>query len=187
MIMRDKGFTLIEVLIAMAILTIGILSLQMMQVRSIDENSDAGGISAKSMMAASFIEDIMRLKYLDDSLLDSDGDGTSQDNNLDGLDDQDDGNINSNQVNEDFGLKDWQCCPDGMDRPGGNPVPGCIRKADHCDTYDQYDVYWNIAVNHPVQNTKTINIIVVDQKDKKTAGLRAINRAEYTYIKDDII
>jgi len=193
MIMRDKGFTLIEVLIAMVVLSIGILSLQMMQVKSIDENSDAGGISAKSMMAASVIEDIMRRPYDDPLLRDCDPtdptfdcDGTNQDNNFDGLDDQDDGDINKNNVNEDFGLKDWQCCRNGMD-PRGNVVAGCIRKADQCAFYDEYDVYWNIAVDYPVENTKTINIIVVNQKDKNAQTVRAFNRAEYTYIKDDII
>ena len=182
----EKGFTLIEVLIAMVVLTIGILTLQLMQIRSIDENSDAGGISAKSMMAASFIEDIMRLPYSDPLLSDLDGDGTNQDINRDGIDDQDDGDVNTTNSNEEFGLRHWQCCPGGVD-PRGNAVAGCVNIADQCAFYDQYDVYWNIAVDYPVENTKTINIIVVNQKDKNAQTVRAFNRAEYRYIKDDVI
>ncbi len=183
---QEKGFTLVEVLIAMVIFTIGILALQMMQVKSIDENSNAGGISAKSMMAASFIEDIMRLDYSDPLLTDSDGDGTNQDSNGDGIDDQDDGNINTTNPNEEFGLRQWQCCPGGVD-PRGNPVAGCINVADQCAFYDDYDVYWNIAVDHPVENTKTINIIVINSKDKAAQTARPVHRAEYSYIKDDVI
>lgn len=183
---RENGFTLIEVLIAMVVFTLGILTLQLMQVKSIDENGAAGGISAKSMMAASFIENIMRLDYSDPLLIDTDLDGTNQDNNFDGIDDQDDGDINTTNPNENFGLAHWQCCPGNVD-PRGNPVPGCVNVADQCAWYDQYDIYWNIADNYPVENTKTINIIVVNGKDKATGTVRALNRAEYSYVKDDVI
>jgi len=183
---NNKGFTVIEVLCAMAVLTIGILALQMMQVKSIDENADAAGISSKSMMAASYIENIMRLKYdavdLDD--VDGDGDAKSHDVNLDGIDDSDP--TNANIAKYDFGLHHYQCCQDNNDAQG-IPVPGCVDKADHCGAYDQYDVYWNIAVDYPVKNTKTINIIVVNQKDKSSQTIRPVNRAEYIYVKDDMI
>ncbi len=194
---NQKGFTLIEVMIAMFVLTIGILALQIMQGRSIDENSSAGMISAKSMLAASQIEQILSLDYFDPLLTDFDDDGncvigsaTNQDINFNGIDDNDDPNVNSTDLNEEFGLRHSECCPGNLD-PRGNAVVGCVAVADQCSWYEDFNIYWNIAVHCHVQNTKTITIIVVDQQDTsgQVAGQvnRSPNRAEYTYIKDDVI
>ncbi len=190
---NENGFTLIEVTIAIMVLTIGVLSVQMMQVKSIDENSVAGGLSTKSMLAAAVIEDILALQYNDPLLEDTDGDGTHQDANWDGIDDDDDNNFSLTRDNEEFGLRNSECCSDGND-PRGNAIAGCVAFADQCTFYNDYNIYWNIAINQPVENTKTIKIIVVNSRDQSAqvaiaAGQRwvAIHRAEYTYIKDDLI
>ncbi len=180
---NERGFTLIEVMIAISVLTVGILALQMMQTLSIDENSTAGGITVKSMLAASKIEQILDIGYNDVLLVDTDGDGTGQDANADGIDDDDNTDLSDNLAGEEFGLRDRQCCSGGLD-PGGSVVAGCVRFADQCDTHEEYDIYWNIAVDHPVVNTKTITIIVVNTADQAGQG---VHRAEYTYIKDDVI
>ncbi len=195
----EKGFTLVEVLVAIAVLTIGILAMQMMQGQSIDSNSTSGNISEKSMLAAAQIEQILNLPYNDPLLADTDGDGTDQDKNGDGIDDDDDTNLSVTsyditlQIGEGFGLRDSQCCPGGV-TPRGLAVPGCVMVADHCPTLnpgDEHEIYWNVAVDHPLTNTKTINIIVIESADRRNAGPNQANRspsrAEYTYIKADII
>ena len=185
----DQGFTLIEAVIAMAVLTVGVLALQMMQARSIDENSLADGITIKAMIAASVIERIMSLPYDDPLLGDTDGDGSNQDSDFDGVDDDTDGDVNTTHRDEEFGLHHRQCCPGNVD-PRGNVVAACAADpdaevADQCDFFDGYDVYWNVAVEHPLYNTRTVNVIVVDQADKSAQTARPVHRAEYRYIKFD--
>ena len=187
---NSNGFTLIEVMIAMMVVAIGLLAVQMMQIRSVGENANSGWITAKSMLAAAQIERIMNLPYSDPELLDgADNDGTNQDLDSNGIDDQDDGDVNTTGINEQFGLHHSQCCPGGKD-PRGNPVAGCNQVADHCAFIDDYYIYWNIAIDVPVEHTKTVNIIVINQKDRLTQVANRpemLHRAEYKYIKDDTI
>ena len=184
---NNNGFTLLEVTIAMVVVAAGLLTMQMLQVRSVDENATSGWITEKSMHAAANIERIMNLPY--GSLVDTDGDGTGQDLDFNGIDDQDDGNVNTVLLNEQFGLRHSECCPGNFD-PRGNIVVGCTQVADQCAVIDEYDIYWNIAEDVPVENTKTVNIIIINQYDRQTRLANRpemLNRAEYRYIKDDII
>lgn len=189
---NQNGFTLIEVLIAVAVLTIGVLAMQAMQGMSVGDNAKSGAITAKSMLAAGQIEQIMALDYDNNLLDDDDGDGTNQDLNLDGRDDDDDGNVTITNPDEEFGLRHWQCCLDGGGNQvdaHGNPVPGCVNVADGCASIpnEEYEIYWNVAVDYPIDNTKTINIIVIDSNDRADTNREMLNRAEYRYIKDDVI
>lgn len=59
----DKGFTLIEVLIAMAILSIGILGVAAMQIRGINGNTNAGRVTSQASWAGNHIESIISLPY----------------------------------------------------------------------------------------------------------------------------
>jgi len=90
---NQSGFTLIEVLTAVAVLTIGILAMQAMQGMSISENTKSGAVTSKSMLAAGQLEIIMAMDYNDPNLTDFDFDGTNQDGNLDGIDDNDNGDF----------------------------------------------------------------------------------------------
>jgi len=156
-IKNQYGFTLVELLIALVIFTVGILGVATMQLTSIKGNSKGRIISEASNVAAQRIEQLMALDYGDPDLLDGDIDGTGQDTSTppDGLD-NDGGN---------FGLDDaTTATADGSaDRDG--------------DGTD--DVFWNIAVDSPMQNTKTIKIIVVPKGSAK--------KIEMTYVKADII
>ena len=189
---NENAFTLVEVLVAIAVLTTGILAMQVMQGMSIEDNTKSGQITVKSMLAAAQIERILTLGYNNDLLQDTDLDGTGQDLDLDGLDDNDDPDVNTTGVDELFGLRHSQCCDDGAGNlvdPRGNPVAGCVEVADQCDFYEEYDIYWNIAVDHPTNNTKTINIIVINQLDRQNQVPNQVNnsvyRAEYSYTKSN--
>ena len=78
---REKGFTLLEVIIAISILTIGILAVASMQIGAIRGNAFAGAVTEGAIWAGDGIEKLMRLSWNDPLLQDIDGDGTN------GLDD----------------------------------------------------------------------------------------------------
>lgn len=153
----NQGFTLIEVIIAIAVLTIGILSLYSMHVSAINGNATANNLTTRSSWASDRIELLLNNPYDDYKLKDkSPEDGTNQDANNDGVDDNG-GN---------FGLD--------------NATPAT---ADGTDTSPdgQFTIFWNVAVDIPVKHTKTIRVIVTSQDRGVTKTV------PMTYIKADKI
>ena len=71
----NSGFTLIEVLIAMCVLTIGIFSLFSMQTTSTLSNIKASNITTASSWAMETMEEIIQMDY--DDLADENGDGSA--------------------------------------------------------------------------------------------------------------
>jgi type II secretory pathway pseudopilin PulG len=147
---RNEGLTVLEVLAAIAILSFGLLAVATMQGSSIKGNSQAIGTTEAITLAQDKAEELMRLPYNDpanpDDPLDDycaftlGSNGTNQDANDDGVD----------EVGPDlnFGLNDT------VD-PSDNVI------ADESEANGRYTLYWNIAVNEPIANVKTIRIIVV--------------------------
>ena len=125
---RDKGFTILEVLIAIAILAFGLLAIATMQTTAIKGNARAIIISEGVILAQDRAERIERLAY-DDATL-SDGVGTN--NGVAGLDD-------------DLASSDQQ--------DPNNPVNLTPNGRD-------YTIYWNVAEDWPITNTKTIRLFV---------------------------
>ena len=78
---NNNGFSLIEIMIALVIFTIGILGLLIMLLYTIKGNSMSVRLTNASQLASKQIEKIMLLDY--DTLTDTDNDGIS------GLDDSD--------------------------------------------------------------------------------------------------
>lgn len=74
---RQKGFTLIEVLVAMTLLVIGILAVASMQISSLGGNSLAIRVTEASTWAGDAIENFMALPYSDASLSDVNGNGVA--------------------------------------------------------------------------------------------------------------
>ena len=153
---RNEGLTLLEVLAAIAILSFGLLAVATMQGSSIKGNSQAIGTTEAITLAQDKLEQLMRLPYNDpanaDDPLDDNGNGTSNGTNQDADDDGDDDNGGN------FGLDDTV---DG----GLNVI------ADESEVNGRYTLYWNIAVDEPIANVKTIRIIVewFDRGAKKNA------------------
>ncbi len=129
--LKQEGYTLVEILIAIAILAFGLLAVATMQVTAIKTNAIASGISQGLTLGQAKVEELMNLSYGHDDLKDLDGDGTGQDLDDDGVDDDDDN----------FGLDDTT----GADGSAAN---------------GRYTTYWNIAVDEPVISSKTIRVIV---------------------------
>ncbi len=69
---NDQGFTLIEALIAIFILTIGIFALTTMQIQSTQGNSQANQLTTASILAGNSYERLLSLNY-DDIALDPAG------------------------------------------------------------------------------------------------------------------
>lgn len=69
----DRGFTLLEVMIALFIFTIGILATTSMQISSLHGNKIANDTTEASAIAASWVENLKSLDYDQDAEL-QDGD-----------------------------------------------------------------------------------------------------------------
>lgn len=62
---NDEGFTLIEVMVAIAVVTVGIVGVLTMQTTSISGNAGANRISSASVWASKEIERFIYMKYDD--------------------------------------------------------------------------------------------------------------------------
>jgi type IV pilus assembly protein PilV len=80
---QENGFTLLEILIAISLLTIGLLAVASMQVMAIRGNSFSGGTTEATTLAMDRIELLMTLDYDDADLDDTNADGTAGLNNAD--------------------------------------------------------------------------------------------------------
>jgi prepilin-type N-terminal cleavage/methylation domain-containing protein len=138
-LMSNQGFTLLEVLAAIAILSFGLLAVATMQGSSIKGNSQAIGTTEGITVAQDQIEKLLRLPYNDADLDDIDGDGTDANPDPDGANDN-------------------GCCY-GLD----DTVDGALNViADKSDLSDpRYKIYWNIAVDVPIGRVKTVRVIVL--------------------------
>ena len=154
---KEAGFTLLEVLVAIAILAFGLLAVATMQAWSIKGNSQAIGITEGITLAQDKIEEFISLDYNHTDLSDTDNDGTTQDTAPDDGVDDDGGN---------FGLD--------------NTTGAGIAAADHTDSYGRYNIYWNVAVDEPINNIKTIRVIV------EWTDRLATKRATVDFMKADI-
>ncbi len=117
----QAGFTLLEVILAIAVLSFGLLAVATMQVSGIRGNAFAGDVTQGVTWAGDIAEKLLQKglqDYNDPDLLDSDGDGVS------GLD-------HDSQAD-----------------------------ADHAETHGRYQVYWNVAEDHLLEGTKTVQVIV---------------------------
>jgi prepilin-type N-terminal cleavage/methylation domain-containing protein len=65
---KESGFSLVELMIAIALLSIGILTMMTMQVNSIRTNSSARRITQSAAIGADRFEKLIGLPYTDDLL-----------------------------------------------------------------------------------------------------------------------
>lgn len=149
---NQKGFTFTEVMIASLILSIGILGVAKMQVTAVKGNSFSIGLTEAATFAQNKVEELAALVYDDVDLDDDNGDGTNQDTDNTGIDDDEEGNPVDGINN--FGLDDI-FTPDGSQQAVGA-------------TNIQYDILWNIAVDKPAAKAKHIRVHVLWQANGAT-------------------
>jgi len=141
---QQSGFTLLEVLIALFIFSIGILGVNAMQLTSTQGNGKANRITEASNIAADRIEQFLSTPYMPGdagtNLLDDDGDLL-----VDELDEQ--------EVSDGIGTNNGAL---GLtDIPPNTADVGPVPSAD-----GNYQIYWNVAADYPVTDTKTLRVIV---------------------------
>lgn len=121
------GFTLLEAVIAIAILAFGILAVASMQLSAIRGNAFAGDVTEATTWANDELEKLSSLPWDDPQLQDTDGDGVA-----------------------------------GLGDTGFDNNPDTAADADQTPiVHDRYTLYWNIADDDPVTNTKNIRLIIV--------------------------
>ena len=90
---NDVGFTLIEILIAMAVFAIGILAVLSMQISSVNTNATAKKVTDNYTWASQRAEEFMTLAFTDPILNDTGGNFYSPGQSVDGIDNNADGQI----------------------------------------------------------------------------------------------
>ena len=150
---QQNGFSLIEVLIAIVIFSLGILAVGAMQITSIKGNSQSVLAFDAANVATGFMDSLLILDYEDPVLIDDD----------DGKDDTD-ADADTDLGDDENSLNDLTN-PDGaMDRDGdGNN-----------------DIFWNIAPNYPRDGVRTIRVIVnwTDRGGEKSLSMTNIKAEE---------
>ena len=157
---NQKGFTLIEVMIAMLILSLGILGVLKMQVTAVKGNSFSIGLTEAATFAQNKVEELAALVYDDVDLNDDDNDvnnGTGQDTTADGgivngVDNDDDTPAVFVDGIANFGLDDKSTITNTTEADGFQQETGA--------TNIVYDISWNIAVDKPAANAKHIRVHV---------------------------
>ena len=147
---NQKGFSLIEILIAITVFAIGILAVGKMQIAAIKGNSFANDLTKATTLAQDRMEELIGLSYEIDPTVNTDPlDDTKPPNGTAGLD----ADVNATADHKD----------------SNNPVDG------------RYNIFWNIATDHPINNTKEIRVIV------RWTDRGAQKRVSITSMKADII
>ncbi len=133
----ETGFTILEIIVAISILSIGLLAVGSMQISAIRGNALASGVTEGTSWGTDRMEKIIAMAYIDydgTNLQDVDGDGDA------GLDD------------------------------------ATVAGADYSVTQGDYDLFWNIAQNSFLYDTKILNLIVVwtEQGTQKNISFRTL-------------
>lgn len=147
---QENGFTLLEVLIAVFILTIGILGVNALQITSIRGNSTARGLSESTNFAAVQVEELIQAPYTP-----------------------------PNPCASDDGSSDYFLCDDNNDGVAGldndettaSPPDGTAVSPDN-----KQSIYWNVANDTPVARTKTVRVhlIRMDRGQRRTVTLNYV-------------
>jgi len=148
----EKGFTLVEVLIAMVVLSIGFFGAASMHISAIDANTSANRMMEATHLAQSRLETLMSLEYTQDFtdpdlISDNETSGTAEpfnDFNSNGLWDFGESYADSNHN------RVWDAAH--MDP---SPPPG-------------YVITWSVIDNRPVPFAKYIRMYVTGHRKKST-------------------
>ena len=140
MVKGSKGFTVIEVLIALAILSVGILALVSMMIQVVKANAFSDKMTEAAALVQDKMEELRRLQYTDDQL-------TNRGDN--------------NDVSTDAqGTLALFTSPDHSDaEPDGDPTPSVTLSP-------TLQRVWNVADDTPNAKMKTVTVIVGWQGSK---------------------
>jgi len=159
----QRGFSLVEVLIAIVLLAVGLLSLSTMQTYAVSSNSFGNRLTEATFLAQDKLEELHLLNelYLE-VLAKPQSSWTAEDqavvNNYTSQLTDTQGNwidTDGDGVNDDF---DWQMAPDHENADGGAEDPIDVSGA--TVTAGGYTRTWNVVDNVPINETKTVHVRV---------------------------
>jgi len=145
----ESGFSLVEIMVAVCILGVGLLAIASMQVGAVNANADTRDISEAATLAEHHMETLMALPYRFAIASDNQNPVDLQDMNGDGAA----GFLfpfpNANPIFDPAGIPGWIA--------GGN-TPDHRRDIDSGKRI--YTIYWNVATDDVIANTKTVHVMV---------------------------
>lgn len=141
---ETRGFTLVEVLVAILVFALGVLAINRLQMSTITTNTYTSQLSYATNLAHDRMDGLLSLAYDAAALNDTNLSGTNQDSNSDGIDDDD-------QDNTTDGIRLF-----GLNLTGAS-ADFSAESPSHQGTYT---ISWNVAVNVPIPETKTVRVIV---------------------------
>jgi len=158
----EKGFTLVEIMVAIVVLSIGFFAAAIMQISAVSTNSSANQITAATSLAQSRLEELMALEYsrisTDPDLIDdaetAGGPESFTDQNGNGLRDEKEPYIDSNSNGV------WDAA-----HVDPNPPPG-------------YTITWSVLDDTTGNPEKYIRVYVTRNDNKKTIMLSCIKPRE---------
>lgn len=137
-VQNQQGFSLIETIIAMAILSIGLLAVGLMQIGAMKGNANALGRSGGVAVAQSRLDSLRCLPLDDPELTDVD--------------------IANDNLDDGIALEGNGPTPENAGHTAANPVIDMNGQS--------YTVFWNIDDDTPAEGAKTVRLFVYwnDQK-----------------------
>ena len=130
----QKGMSLVEVLVAITLFSLGMLAVLSMTTGSFQINDHSRSVDEATNLARTTLERLLSRPYDDSLLIDNSADGLA-------------GLMNSDTLTADY-------------HPGNTDASAFVSSF---YSEVRYDVYWNIANNLPVNGCKTISVVVLWQ------------------------
>ena len=157
----DNGFTLVELMIAIVVLSIGLMAAVSMHISAIHMNSSSNAMTEATNVAQCRLEGVMALEYTQDfcdpGLIDDTVVGNSESFS----------DLNGNAI-WDFGEVYVDVNGNGLwDAPHLDPNPP-----------QGYTITWSVIDNRPVEGTKLIRMYVTRNDKDKTVLLSCIKPSE---------
>jgi prepilin-type N-terminal cleavage/methylation domain-containing protein len=169
----DGGFTLLEIMLAIAFLSIGLLAIASMQISAVRGNSSARDISEAATLAELQMETLMSVPYRFELALDNQNHAELQETTA-VFDPSDASGLG---LNNPFPVDTRLFIPSAYDmiNPGANTYP-----PDHFRTEDNYripyTIFWNVTTDVEINNTKSVRVLVVWVDDAGVGRIVSMQR-----------
>ena len=150
---NQNGFTLIEVLVSMVVLSIGLLSIAAMQTSALKGNAQSNNLTERATIASNHIEHFLNIPFNDPDLIDLSTDGIDND-----------GNSIVDDPNEMHTPES-----DGIDNDGD----GAIDEPDD-DGEADYTITWNITDNNADRKIIALTITGIQYGTTKSVTINTV-------------
>jgi len=159
MFVGNRGFTILEIVLGVAIFMVGLLGVAALQISAINAEAFSARVSEGTILARSTFEELMTLGYTDSKLDDDDGSGVGGG-----------GDPIADAFNADIGLATNKNLDDGaVGAPSvaDNNQPDAFEIADEIDpdlqgigTNGIFNVAWSVCEDCLIDDTKSVRVVV---------------------------